>query len=75
MYIAAVAFADLLDGKHLYSPGDEFPRQGLTVSDARLAELAGSDNRMGYPLIKAVDAPEKPAKKRAGRKRAVNADD
>lgn len=75
MYIAAVAFADLSDGRHLYQAGDEFPRKGLTVSDTRIAELAGSDNRMGYPLIKAVEAPEKPVKKRAGRKRAVNADD
>lgn len=66
-YRAAAEFADLQDGKHLYKAGDEFPRQGLTVSAARLAELAGSDNRMGYPLIAAVPEPEpepKPIRKR-----------
>lgn len=58
-YRAAVTFADLNDGKHLYNAGDVFPREGLTVSAARIAELTGSDNRMGYPLIVAVQEQEK----------------
>lgn len=56
-YKARVTFADLQDGRHLYRAGDAFPREGLTVSAKRLSELAGSDNRMGYPLIEAVEAP------------------
>lgn len=56
MYRAVIAFADLKDGKHLYNAGDTFPREGLTVDAARLAELAGSDNRMRRPLI--VEVPE-----------------
>ena len=69
-YIAAVNFYDLQDGNRKYMAGEEFPRLGLSVSAERLAELAGSDNRAGYPLIKAdgaEQAPEKP--KRATRKR------
>lgn len=50
-YIARVTFADLQDGKRLYHEGDKFPRDGLTVSEKRLAQLSGSDNLMGYPLI------------------------
>lgn len=51
MYKALVRFADLKDGKRIYEAGDEFPRPGFIVSPERIAELAGSDNRMGYPLI------------------------
>lgn len=77
-YIAKCRFADLEDGKWLYLAGDAYPRDGLTVTDKRLRELAGSDNRMGFPLIEKVDEPgeappepvEKPVVKR-GRKRAV----
>ena len=69
-YVAAVNFYDLQDGNRKYRAGEEFPRLGLSVSEERLAELAGSGNRAGYPLIKAdgaEEAPEKP--KRAPRKR------
>lgn len=58
MYRAIVRFADLKDGGHIYEAGEQYPRPGFVVSDERLAELAGSDNRMGYPLIKAVNAPK-----------------
>ena len=51
MYRAAVAFADLQDGNRRYQAGEKFPRDGLVVSDERIAELAGSNNRMGFPLI------------------------
>ena len=74
-YVAAVKFCDLQDGKRRYMAGEKYPRPGLTVTDERLAELAGSDNRAGYPLIKkdgVEEAPEKPATekpKRAPRKR------
>lgn len=75
-YIAKVKFADLTDGKRLYLAGETFPRDGLAVSDERLAYLAGSDNLAGYPLIEKVDDEtpeptpepvEKPTRKRVRR--------
>jgi hypothetical protein len=67
-YRAKVTFADLQDGKRLYHEGETFPRDGLTVSDERLAYLSGSGNLMGYPLIVKVDEelieePEKPVRR------------
>lgn len=74
-YKAKVTFADLKDGKRLYLAGETFPRDGLIVTDERLAYLAGSDNLMGYPLIEKVDEEkpestepvEKPMRKRVKR--------
>ena len=60
MYKAMTRFADLNDGNRIYEAGDIYPRPGLVVSEERLAELAGSDNRAGKPLIKAVEAPQTP---------------
>ena len=48
-------FTDLRDYDHPYNVGDEFPRQGVTVSEERLAELSSDKNRQGRPLIKAVE--------------------
>lgn len=56
-YIVLMRFADLQDGNRVYEAGDTYPRPGIYVSPERLAELAGSDNRMGEPLIVDVDAP------------------
>lgn len=53
-------FTDLRDYDHPYNVGDEFPRQGVTVSEKRLAELSSSNNRQRRPLIKAVEIPETP---------------
>lgn len=50
-------FADLQDDNRIYEAGDTYPRPGFDVSPERLAELAGSDNRTGEPLIVDVDAP------------------
>ena len=58
-WVARVTFADFEDGKRLYLAGAPYPRDGLTVSEERLAKLAGSDNLAGYPLIEFV--PDKPA--------------
>lgn len=73
-YVAAVDFADINDDFRMYKAGEEYPRPDLIVSEKRLAELAGSDNRAGYPLIKkdGENAPEKP--KAAPRKRGVKKD-
>ena len=48
-------FTDLRDYDHPYNVGDEFPRQGVTVSEERLAELSSNNNRQRRPLIKAVE--------------------
>lgn len=58
-------FTDLHDGDHPYNVGDVFPRVGVSVTEERLAELAGSNNKQGEPLIEAVAAPKKSSKKAA----------
>ena len=51
--------ADTKGGKlyHVYHPGDIYPRKGKKVSKERIAELSGSDNKQGQPLIQAVEEP------------------
>lgn len=51
MYKVIMQFIDLQDGGHLYNVGDAFPRQGLKVSEARLAELSGEKNLRHLALI------------------------
>lgn len=51
MYRVIRFFTDLHDGDHPYSVGDPFPRQGVKVTEERLAELSGSSNKQGTPLI------------------------
>ena len=63
MYKVIKPFYDLQDREHLYKVGDAFPREGISISETRLAELAGDKNRQGTPLIKAVK--KKAAKKSA----------
>ena len=64
MYKVVKYFIDLQDNNHPYNAGDVFPRSGVTATDERLAELAGSENKQGVPLIQLVEE-EKPKKKRA----------
>lgn len=64
MYKVIKYFTDLQDNNHPYNAGDTFPRKGLTVTEERLAELAGSENKQGVPLIEEV-ADKAPAKKAA----------
>lgn len=61
MYKVIKYFTDLHDNNYPYGVGDIYPRQGLTVTEARIAELAGSNNKQGQPLIELVE--EAPAKK------------
>ena len=68
MYKVLKFFTDLQDNDHAYDAGDEFPRKGLAVTDARLAELAGSNNKQGVPLI--AEVKEAPKKKKAVKKTA-----
>ena len=59
MYKVIKFFTDLQDNNHPYNAGDIFPRSGLEVSEERIAELAGSDNKQGVPLIRAEEKPRK----------------
>lgn len=52
MYKVIKAFTDLHDNDYPYRVGDMFPRLGIKVSEKRLKELSGSDNKQGTPLIK-----------------------
>ena len=63
MYNVIKHFVDLQDNNYPYNAGDIFPRSGMEVSADRIAELAGSENKQGVPLIQLVD--EAPKKKRA----------
>lgn len=70
MWRVTALFTDIKDPElHRYSAGDEYPRKGLPVNEARLAELAGAGNRQGRPLIQEVKEGAPPQKKR-GRKNA-----
>lgn len=61
MYKVIKYFTDLHDNGYPYSVGDTYPRQGMTATEGRIAELAGSNNKQGQPLIELVK--ESPAKK------------
>lgn len=51
MYRVINFFTDLHDGNHPYNVGDSFPREGVKVTEERLAELSGPSNKRGVPLI------------------------
>ena len=70
-------FTDLQDNDYPYNVGDEYPRNGLTVTAERIKELSGKSNLRGIPLIEEVqteaekaepaaeDAPKKRGRKTA----------
>lgn len=55
MYKAISYFKDMKDNMHSYNPGDKFPRDGLEVSEERIAELASDKNRRGKAVIELVE--------------------
>lgn len=55
MYKVIKYFEDLQDNCNPYNVGDVFPREGLEVSDKRIAELSGKNNKQGVPLIEKVE--------------------
>lgn len=64
MYKVIKFFTDLQDNNRPYNVGDTFPHaDNSPVPAYRIAELAGSDNKQGVPLIQLVE--EAPKKKRA----------
>ena len=54
MYKVIKFFVDLQDNNFAYNKGDIYPRAGFAVSEERLAELSGSENKQGEPLIELV---------------------
>lgn len=64
MYKVIKYFMDLQDNNHPYNVGDVFPRKGIKVEEARFAELAGSENKQGTPLIQRVEEKAKKAAKK-----------
>lgn len=50
-YKVIQAFSDMQDFNHIYSVGDTFPRTGLNVSEERIKELLGKNNKQGQSLI------------------------
>ncbi len=58
MFKVIADFVDLQDNNHKYRVGDEFPRPGVVVTDARIDELKTDANRLKKPLIKAEMKPE-----------------
>ncbi len=45
---------------HAYNVGDKYPREGYKPSAERIAELAGSNNKRGIPLIQLVEETSAP---------------
>lgn len=58
MYRVIKFFTDLHDENHPYNVGDSFPREGIVVTGERLAELSGSSNKQGTPLIEKYEPTE-----------------
>lgn len=55
MYKVIHQFLDLNDENHHYKVGDAYPRNGKRASAKRVAELSGSENKIGKPLIEKVE--------------------
>lgn len=51
MYKVVVSFRDLQDNGYRYHVGDNFPHEGLDVSDERIDELLTDKNRRHTPMI------------------------
>ena len=66
MYRVIKKFRDTQDGLHVYSVGDNFPRNGVEVDAERVAELASDKNRLGVPLIEEIAEKPKRARKKKG---------
>lgn len=66
MYKVIKYFTDLLDDNRAYDVGAQFPHAdaSYTVTEERFAELAGSDNKQGVPLIEFVEEKPKKARKK-----------
>lgn len=70
MYKVIAFFTDLQDNDRPYCVGDVFPHAEASyhVSESRLAELSGSENKRGMPLIQLVEEPKKKRAKKTAEK-------
>lgn len=59
MYKVIKFFTDLQDNNYPYEVGSTYPRKGLSVTEERIAELSGSNNRQRTALIEEVGEPKK----------------
>ena len=64
MYRVVHKFYDLKDNNHAYSVGDTFPHNGVDIDAERIAELASDKNRIGVPLIEAIEEKHKRTRKK-----------
>lgn len=62
-FVVLKDFTDLQDNRHVYHAGDSFPRNGVEVSEERVAELASADNKRGVALIKSIEVESESAQK------------
>ena len=69
MYKVIEYFVDLHDKNHPYHVGDVFPRDGIKVTQERLAELASAENKRGIPLIELAE--ESKAESTSGTKKST----
>lgn len=55
MYKVIYPFYDLRHENHIYAVGDVYPVKGCRPTKARYAELSGSNNKIGRPLIEEIE--------------------
>lgn len=58
LYVVIKAFTDLLDNKHVYKPGDFYPRDETKLDKERAKELESAENARQESLIVQVVRPE-----------------
>lgn len=58
MYIVIKDFSDLQDKNIVYYVNDFYPKLGKKVTEERLDELSGSNNKRGEPLITKTELSE-----------------
>lgn len=55
-YIVIHSFKDLQDDNYIYQVGDFYPRKDIKdISEERIEELSGVNNKIGKSLIKAIE--------------------
>lgn len=54
MYRVIQKFADMKDNMYVYNIGDEYPREGHSVTDERIEFLLSNQNRLKTPVIELV---------------------
>lgn len=66
MYKVLERFMDGQDPeRHVYTAGDLYPREGYEPDADRIAELSGSSNSFGCPLIAGGTKPKRTTRRKA----------